>query len=383
MIVPFFKPSIGEEEISGVVESLKQGWLTMGQKTFQFEQNFCKYVGAKYGIAVNSCTAGLHLGLRVIGIKPGDEVIVPTTTFVATAEVVTYFGAKPVLVDVERETHLLNPTLLERVITDRTKGIIPVHFAGQPTDMEQILQIAHHYNLKVIEDAAHALPATYRGKRVGTIGDLTAFSFYATKTITTGEGGMITTNREDWAEQLKILRLHGISKDAWKRYSKEGSWKYDVISNGYKYNTTDLNSSLGIAQLKKANQFWRARKRIVEKYNSAFKGREELILYKIKPDRESAYHLYPLKLNLDALKIDRDRFIEELKQRGVYASVHFIPIYRFSYYRERYGYRPEKYPVSEWIFNRVLSLPLYPSMELYEVEYVIDKVLDIIKKYRR
>jgi len=381
--IPFHKPYITEEEIENVIDSLKNGWLTMGKKTIEFEERFKSYIGSQHAVAVNSCTAALHLALRVIGIKEGDEIIVPTTTFVATAEVVNYFNAKPVLVDVERDTHLIDVEKIEEKITKRTKAIIPVHFSGQPADMDPIMELAKKYNLFVVEDAAHSLPAWYKGRKIGTIGDITAFSFYATKTITTGEGGMATTDNPEWAERMRILRLHGISKDAWKRYTKEGSWEYDVLENGYKYNTTDINAALGLAQLKKADWLWKRRKHIAERYNEAFKDYEELILYRVKEDRISSWHLYPLKLNLKALKIDRNRFIEELKKRGIGTSVHFIPLYRFTYYKERLGYTPKEFPNSEWVFERVLSLPIYPGMTEEEIDYVIENVVDIVKTYRR
>jgi dTDP-4-amino-4,6-dideoxygalactose transaminase len=383
MQIPFHKPYITDEEINEVVDSLKKGWLTMGPKTIEFENQFKNYIGSKNAIAVNSCTAGLHLALRAIGLKEGDEVIVPSTTFVATAEVVNYFNAKPVLVDVEKDTHLIDVSKIEEKITPRTKAIIPVHYSGQPADMDEILEIARKYSLYVIEDAAHALPAWYKGKKIGTIGDLTAFSFYATKTLATGEGGMVTTENDEWAEKIRILRLHGISKDAWKRYSKEGTWEYDVLENGYKYNMTDINAALGLAQLKKVEWMWQQRVKIAEAYNNAFKENEELILYKVKENRTSAWHLYPIKLNLEALTIDRNQFIEELKERGIGTSVHFIPLYRFSYYKKRFHYQPQDFPNSEWIFERVVSLPIFPGMTQEELDYVIENVIDVVKKHRR
>ncbi|WP_457641496.1 DegT/DnrJ/EryC1/StrS family aminotransferase [Persephonella sp.] len=381
--IPFHRPYITDEEINGVIDCLKNGWLTMGKKTIEFENRFSEYIGSKHSIAVNSCTAGLHLALKVIGLKENDEVIIPSTTFVATAEVVNYFGAKPVLVDIEKDTHLIDVNEVEKHITPKTKAIIPVHFSGQPADMDEILDIARKYNLYVIEDAAHALPAWYKGKKIGTIGDITAFSFYATKTLATGEGGMATTEDDEWAERMRVLRLHGISKDAWKRYSKEGSWEYDVIENGYKYNTTDINSALGLAQLNKVEWMWQERTKIAKKYNETFKEYEELILYKIKPDRVSSWHLYPLKLNLESLKIERDQFIEELKDRGIGTSVHFIPIYRFSYYKKYFDYRLKDFPSSEWIFERVVSLPIFPGMNDEEIHYVIENIIDITKKHKR
>lgn len=382
MEVPFHKPYITEDDIEEVVDSLKHGWITMGPKTVEFEKRFKEYIGSKYAVAVNSCTAALHLALKAIELKEGDEVLIPVDTFVATAECVLYFKAKPVFVDVEKDTHLISLNDIERKITNKTKAIIPVHYGGQPADMDEIMEIAKKYNLYVIEDAAHALPSWYKGKKIGTIGDMTCFSFYATKTLTTGEGGMVTTENEEWANLIGTLRLHGISSDAWKRYSKEGSWKYDVIYNGYKYNTTDINSALGLTQLKKVEWMWKRREEIAKRYNMAFKQFEELILYRVKEDRVSSWHLYPIKLNLSALKISRDQFIEELKKRGIGTSVHFIPLYRFSCFKG-IGILPEEFTTAEWIFERVLSLPIYPSLTNKEIEYVIENVIEVVKSNKR
>ena len=380
--VPFHKPYIDEREIEKVSEVLKKGWLTYGQTSVEFEKKFASFVNAPYAVAVNSCTACLHLALRAIGLTSKDEVIVPTTTFVATAEVVRYFGAKPIFVDIERDTHLIDVSKIEEAITPRTKAIIPVHFSGQPADLDEIKALADRYGLYVIEDAAHALPATYKGKTIGSIGDITCFSFYATKTLATGEGGMGTTANEEFAEKMQILRLHGISKDAWKRYSDRGHWYYDVVDLGYKYNITDIQSALGLVQLEKQGEMLEKRKHIAERYNRAFEEREELITYRVKSDRTTAWHLYPLKLNLESLKIDRDTFIELLKERGIGTSVHFIPLYRFTYYKNL-GYSGENYPNSEWVFEREISLPIYPGMTDKEVDYVIETVIDLVKKYRR
>ena len=382
MEIPFHRLYITNDEVVEVEACLQNGWITMGKKTVEFERKFGEYIRTKNSVAVNSCTAALHLSLRVIGIKEGDEVIVPSTTFVATAEVANYFNAKPVLVDIDLETHLIDVSKIEEKITERTRAIIPVHFSGQPADMDEILEIARRYGLYVIEDAAHALPASYKGRKIGTIGDLTCFSFYATKTLATGEGGMVTTENDEWADRIRVLRLHGISKDAWKRYSREGTWEYDVLENGYKYNMTDINAALGLAQLRKLEWMWRKRREIAQKYNEAFKDLEEIILYKVKEDRETSWHLYPLKLNLEALKISRNEFIERLKERGIGTSVHFIPLYRFSYYR-KFGYKIEDFPNSEWVFERVVSLPIFPGMADEEVNYVIENVVEILKDARR
>ena len=381
--IPFHKPYITQDEIKAVEEVLKKGWLTYGKKSVEFEEKFKKYIESKYAIAVSSCTAALHLALRVVGLQEGDEVLVPAMTFVATAEVVEYFKAKPVFVDIEKDTHLMNVKDLKRKITKKTKAIIPVHYSGQPCDMDEILELARKYNLYVIEDAAHALPAWYKDKKIGTVGDITCFSFYATKTLATGEGGMITTNNDKWAEKLKILRLHGISKDAWKRYTKEGSWKYDVIDLGYKYNITDIQSALGIEQLKKLEFMWKEREKIANIYTKEFSKYKYFIPYKIKQDRVSSWHLYPLKLNLETLKINRNEFIEKLKERGIYTSVHFIPLYRFSYYKRKYNLNYNEFENTEWVYKRVFSLPIYPGMSEEDIYYVIYNIIDIAKKYER
>lgn len=383
MEVPFHKPYITDDEINEVLHSLRAGWLTMGQKTIGFEDKFRQYIGAQHAVSMNSCTAALHLALKAAGIKEGDEVLLPAVTFTATAEVITYFRATPVLVDVDAETFNIDVAAMEKKITKKTKAVIPVHFAGQPCDMDEICDLAGRRDLLVIEDAAHAIPAWYRGKRVGTIGDLTCFSFYATKALTTGEGGMVTTENEEWAERMRILRLHGISKDAWKRYTNEGSWYYEVLEAGYKYNMTDIQASLGVAQLRKLDWMWNRRKAIAERYTEAFNSLHEVNVPQVKKDRESAWHLYVIKLGLDALTIDRNRFIEELKGTGTMASVHFIPLYKHPFYREAFHYSPADYKVSERIFGEIISLPIYPGMTDAETGHVVDSVLHVIAKFRR
>jgi len=393
MKIPFHRPYITDEEISEVIDSLKSGWITMGPKTVRFENEFSRYIGSKHSIAVNSCTAALHLSLKAIDLKLEDEVIIPTMTFTATGEVVCYFGAKPILVDVEKDTHNIDVLKIEKAVTSKTKAIIPVHYAGQPCDMDEIKKIAKKNNLFVIEDAAHSLPAWYKSDKVnrrenekskiGTIGDMTCFSFYATKTLATGEGGMVTTENDEWAEKIKILRLHGISKDAWKRYSDQGSWYYEVIDAGYKYNMTDIQAALGLAQLRKVEWMWGKRNKIAEKYTAGFRDSEIIIPPHVKPDRISAWHLYVIKLNLEALKIDRTNFIEELKTRGIGTSVHFIPLHKHPFYKKTFGYNSKDFPNSEWIYERIISLPIYPGMSDEEVEYVIEGLNDVCKKFKR
>jgi perosamine synthetase len=376
-------PDIDDAEISSVEETLRSGWLTTGPKVKEFERQFAEFVGARHAIAVNSCTAALHLALDAIGIKEGDEVIVPTLTFAATAEVVFYLHARPVLVDCCPKTLNIDPQRLEKAITPRTRAIIPVHFAGQPCEMDAIRDIAQRHNLAIIEDAAHALPARYRNQMVGTIGDITCFSFYATKTITTGEGGMITTDNDEYAERMRIMSLHGISKDAWKRYTAEGSWRYDILFPGYKYNLTDIAAALGVEQLKKCCRFYEARKRMASEFNEAFADIAALTMPFVNDGVQHAWHLYVVQLNLDQLAINRDRFIEELKSAKIGTSVHFIPLHLHPFYRDTLHYDVREFPCATQAFERIISLPLYTKMTQQDQQDVIDAVRRIANNYAR
>ena len=381
--LPFHKPDIGEAEAEAVLDTLRSGWLTTGSKVKQFEADFAKYLGCSHAVAVNSCTAALHLALEAVGIEQGDEVIVPTMTFTASAEVVLYFKAKPVLVDCLPDTLNVDPDCVARAITPKTKAIIPVHFGGQPCDMDSILEIARRHKLYVIEDAAHALPSNYRGKRVGTIGDITCFSFYATKTITTGEGGMATTQNPEWAARMRMMSLHGISHDAWKRYTKEGSWYYEVLYPGFKYNLTDIAAAIGVEQLKKCDRFWQGRERIAHIYQKALADLQEIQLPTSREDAQHAWHLFVIQLNLERLKITRNEFIEGLREQAIGTSVHFIPLHLHPYYRDRFGYKPEDFPNASAVFDRIVSLPIYPGMTESDVEKVIEAVTNITKANRR
>jgi len=304
-------------------------------------------------------------------------------TFAATAEVVLYFKAKPVFVDCQPDTLNLDPGKIEAAITSKTKAIIPVHFGGQPCEMDQILDIARRHNLRVIEDAAHALPAAHNGRTIGTIGDITCFSFYATKTITTGEGGMATTENPEWAERMRIMSLHGISHDAWKRYTKEGSWYYEILYPGFKYNLTDIAAAIGIEQLKKCNEFWEARQRIAMNYAKAFADLQQIQVPCCRNNVQHAWHLFVIQLNLDRLKINRNQFIEALRDKEIGTSVHFIPLHLHPYYRDRFGYKPEDFPNASAVFNRIISLPIYPEMSEGNVRDVIVAVRQIVQGYRR
>ncbi len=381
--LPFHRADVGEEEIAGVVDVLRSGWLTTGPKVKEFEGEFAAMVGAQHAVAVNSCTAALHLALEAIGLREGDEVLVPTMTFAATAEVVTYFKARPVLIDCVQDTLNLDTDRIEAAITPKTKAIIPAHFAGHPCNMRQLQSIARAHGLHVIEDAAHAFPARYQGKMVGSIADFTCFSFYATKNITTGEGGMVTTNNAEWAARMRMMSLHGLSRDAWNRYSAEGSWYYEILSPGFKYNLTDIAAALGLAQLKKCEQFWKARERYATLYHEGFRDLPEVICPQAASDVQHAWHLYVIQLDLDRLRVTRNEFVRLLQQAGIGCSVHFIPLHLHPYYRDMWGYQSNDLPVSNMVFQRILSLPLYSKMTEDDINRVIDIVHTLVKENRR
>lgn len=394
--IPFALPSIGEEEIDAVVSTMRSGWLTTGPKTQEFEQAFAKAVGARHALAVNSATGGLHLALEAAGIGPEDLVLTPTWTFTASAEVTRYLGGHPVFVDVEVDTLNIDVKQLEQRIVElkrahgaKLKAIVPVHFGGQACEMDAILQLAEVHSLMVIEDAAHAFPtsvisrsvqdAERRRRTIGTVGHASVFSFYATKTIATGEGGMVTTEDARLADRIRLMRLHGISRDVWNRYtSTKPSWYYEVVAPGYKYNLTDIASAIGLAQLAKAQLFQDRREAIARQYHSAFSGHSALEVPRQRhPDDTHAWHLYVPRLNLNRLRINRDQFICEIAQRGVGCSVHFIPLHLHPYWRERYSLDPAMFPVASREFERVVSLPIYPSMDDTAVQRVIETVLDV------
>ncbi len=380
--LPFALPDIGEDEINEVTEALRSGWVTTGPKTKQFEADFAVAVGAKHAVAVNSCTAALHLALEAVGVQRGDEVVTTPYTFAATAEVIRYFDAHPVLVDVDSRTLNLDPKLLERAITAKTKAVIPVHIAGFPADLDAIHEIAGRYGLPVIEDAAHAFPCETKGRKIGALSDVTCFSFYATKTMTTGEGGMICTDNQEIADRCRIMALHGISRDAWKRYQADGNWFYEVLLPGYKYNLTDIASGMGLAQLRKSESMWRRRKQIAEIFNDAFGEAPELQIPADSSEIKHAWHLYMLRLNLDRLSIDRAEFISRLRRHNIGASVHFIPLHLHPYYRQNYGYVPESFPVATHEYNREISLPIYSRMTDPDVRDVIAAVQSIVAETR-
>jgi len=449
--IPFFRPSIGPEEIDEVVATLKSGWLTTGPKTKQFEREFAEYLRKKHAVAVNSCTAALHLALEAIGLKAGQGVIVPTMTFAATAEVVRYLGGRPILVDCHEHDFNLDVADAERKIQSALAdeqpvvAIMPVHYGGQVGDALGVQALAKRFDLKIIEDAAHCCPAYYRssslpqeeraGERrpdqppapgpqgsafhvppasphrlgrgegqgevvqfstlnsqlstasdwlpVGSSADISCFSFYANKCITTGEGGMACTDNDEFADRMRIMSLHGISRDAWKRYTGEGSWYYEIIAPGYKYNFTDIASAIGIHQLRKADLFHQRRSAIAAQYRDLLAGVEEVTLLTSNPDRIHSWHLFVIRLRLEKLQIDRAQVISELQKAGIGTSVHWLPLHMHPYYRQTFGYEPHDLPVAARLYPEIVTLPLYPDMSEADVKYVCDTLKQIIVQHLR
>ena len=442
MRIPFYKPSIGEEEINEVVATLRSGWLTTGPKVKKFEKEFAEYLGHKHAVAVNSCTAALHLALEAIGLKAGQGVVVPTMTFAATAEVVRYFNARPILADCRAEDFNLDVADAERRIEwalgqgIEVKAILPMHYGGQIGDVAGVKALARRHNLKIIEDAAHCCPGFYRGKAenrkqkaemggkvesrkqkaeirgpvdfpggplvpeslsplvpsplvsgqwspVGSTADISCYSFYANKTITTGEGGMACTNNAEYADRMRIMSLHGISRDAWKRFTDEGTWSYEIVAPGFKYNLTDIAAAIGLHQVRKANAFHARRTELALLYTTLLREVEEVILPQVQPDRVHSWHLYSIRLRVDRLRIDRAQFIVELKNRGIGTSVHWMPLHMHPYYRETYGFRPGDFPVAAGLYPQLVTLPLYPDMSEEDVRWVCGAVKQIVKAESR
>ena len=375
----FGAPLIGDNEINEINDTLRKGWLGTGPKTKQFEQEFAKYTGSKYAIGLNSCTAGLHLALDVLGIKKGDEVITSPMTFASTANVIEHVGAKPVFSDIEIDSQNIDPQKLEKIITKDTKAIIPVHMAGRPCKMDEIMEIASKHNIIVIEDAAHATEAKLNHKKIGSIAHMACFSFYVTKNLVTGEGGMLTTDNAEWADEIRIRSLHGISKDAWKRYSNEGFSPYETLYPGYKYNMTDMQASLGIHQLAKLDQSLKVRKKLWYKYNQAFKDCSAIKIPTEENHIQHARHLYTILIRLSKLSINRNQFIDELKKRNIGSGIHFTALHLHKFYKEKYNYKIGNYPNAEWISNRTISLPLSAALDSQDIEDVLEAVLDIIE----
>jgi len=380
--IPFTLPNTGDEEIAAVAEALRSGWITTGPKTAEFEHAFRAYVHAGHALAVNSGTAAMHLALAALGIGPGDEVITTPLTFCATVNVILQVGATPVLADIGDDLNL-DPRCVELMITPRTRAILPVHFAGLPCEMAALCNLAGRHNLKVVEDAAHAAGAQYRGHVIGGgRSDAVAFSFYATKNLATGEGGMVTTNSPQLADRMRILSLHGMSRDAWNRYGENGSWYYEIVECGFKYNLSDILAAIGVVQLQKLDRINARRAEIAGQYNEAFRKLAEVQLPPDRADSKHAWHLYVLRLNLDKLEIGRAEFIDEMKARGIGCSVHFIPIPLHPYYRRTLELRdPCERTLAE--YPRLVSLPIYSKMTNEDVERVIEAVRGVVEAGRR
>jgi len=380
--LPYGTQWLDEKEINEVIDSLKSSWITTGPKMRLFEENFKEFKGSKYAVAVNSGTAALHISTSSLNINPGDEVITTPLTFVASANCVVYRGGTPVLADIKKSTFNIDPDEIKKKITSKTKAIIPVHFTGQPCDMDEICEIAEDNNLLIIEDAAHAIDAEYKGKKIGNISDLTTFSFHPVKNMTTAEGGMVTTNNEDLYEKLLMFRTHGISKDAVKRFGKEGGFYYDMKYLGFRYNLSELHSSLGIHQLDKLVTFQRRRREIVRIYNKELGSIEGLEIPYVKSNIKHSWHLYIIQLDLKKLNVDRDHIFKALREENIGVNVHYIPVHYHSYYQEKFGLKRGILPNVEWLFPRILTIPLFHKMSDNDAYDVINALEKVIKYYR-
>lgn len=370
----FGSPLIEQPEIDEVVAALKSGWIGTGPKVHRFEEMFREYKGARFAIALNSCTAALHLAMQTIGIRPGDEVIVPTMTFAATANAVIHAGGRPVFADSRRDTLNIDPESIRSKITARTRAVIPVHFAGRPCDMDAIMAIAAEHNLRVIEDCAHAIESEYKGRKVGTIGDFGCFSFYVTKNIVTGEGGMVITNNEDYANQIKVLALHGMTKDAWSRFGDSGYRHYSVVYAGFKYNMMDIQAAMGIHQLPRVDHYLKRREEIWKNYDESFRELPVVLPSPPEPQTRHARHLYTLLLDLEKTGSTRDRFLEEMTRRNIGVGVHYIALHLHPFYQNAFGCRKGDYPEAEWISERTVSIPLSARLTDDDAADVMDAV---------
>lgn len=381
--LPYHQPSIDADDEQAVLETLRSGWITTGPRTKTFEHTLAEYVGAARAVAVNSCTAALHLALEAAGVGSGDEVITSPITFASTANVIVHRGARPVFADVQPDTLNIDVDRLEAAITPRTKAVIPVDFAGHPADLDAIMALARNRNLVVIEDAAHSIGAEYGGRRVGGIADMTAFSFYATKNITSGEGGALTTNNIEWAERIAIMALHGISRDAWKRYGSEGYKHWDIIYPGYKYNMFDLQGALVLSQLAKIDRFWKRRVSLKATLDAGLSDIAEIDRPGERPGIKHAYHLYPIIVRTEALNADRDTIMNAIQAENVGIGVHFRAVHLHPYYQETFGFRRGDFPNAEYYSDRTISLPLYPRMSDADADDVVAAVRKVIARFRR
>jgi len=380
--LPYNAPDISDAEIDAVADVLRSGWLAPGPRVRAFEEDFARYAGTARAVALDSATAGMHLALLACDIGPGDEVITTPTTFAATVNVIIHAGATPVLADVCPDDYCIDPAEIERAITPRTRAIMPVHHGGSACRMPEIIALARRHNLRVIEDAAHAIGTQIDGRNIGSFGDATIFSFYPTKNVTSGRGGMLTTDDETIAERAGLLALHGMSNDAWNRYTARGSWAYRVLAAGFNYAMSDFQAALGHAQFDRIPEFQAVRRRLAARYHERFDALAEIVRPVERAGTTHAWHLYVIRIRPERLRISRDDFIVKLKERGIGTSVHFIPIHHHPYYRERYGWAPGDFPVADASFETMISLPLYTRMTGHEVDRVAAAVEDIVREQR-
>lgn len=382
--LPFSRPSVGQEEIREIIDSIESGWITTGPKVEKFAGDISRYVGAPFVAPVSSATAGLHLSLLAYGIGPGDEVITTPLTFASTANVVVLVGATPVFADIDRKTLQIRIEEVEKKVTSRTRAILPVHFAGQPVDLDPLMDLARKRNVVIIEDAAHAIGTEYKDKRIGSSGNTTIFSFHPNKNITTGEGGAVATFDEEIFKTVSLSRFHGMDKNAWKRFDKSGSAHYDITQPGYKYNMMDIQAAMGIHQLKKLDGFIEERTVRAQRYQEFFSGLEGLIIPQEVPyPHRHAWHLYTPLVNNDALTINRDQFMQELKDRNIGSGLHYTAVHEFSFYAQKYGYKPTDFPEAHFVSERILSLPLFPAMSDQDQEDVVEAVVSICARRKR
>lgn len=381
--IPFAQPLFGREEISEIGKALESGWVTLGPRTKQFEEEFANYVDSKYAIALSSCTAGLLLALLAGDIGKGDEVITTILTFAATANPIVQVGAKPVFIDIDPQTLNIDIEKIEQNITNKTKALMIMHYGGQAVEMDKIKKLAKKYKLLIIEDAATAVGTEFKGKRVGSIGDMTVFSFHAIKNMSTGDGGMLTTNSKKFADKVSLLRLHGMSKDAWKRHSASGSWRYDVSTPGYKYNMTDIQAAIGIHQLRKLDKFIKIRQSYAKVYDNIFSKIDEIQIPHLIENSRHARNLYTIQIDFSNLKIKRDEFIEELKKMNIGANVYYMPLFELSFYRKKFNLKEKSFPEAYEAFRKMVTLPLYPKLSKQEINYIASSVKDLIIKNRK
>lgn len=376
---PLAKPVLGKEEEKAVIQSMRSGWITMGPKTAEFEQAFCEYIGCKYAISLNSATAALHLALFVLDLKKGDEVILPAFTFAATANTIIHAGGTPVIADVDPETFCLDPESVRKKITKKTRAIVPVHYAGHSVNLGELKKIAKEFNLSIVEDAATAVGTKYKGKMIGNENHAVCFSFHPIKNMTTGDGGMLTTNNKKIADRVRLLRLQGMNKEAWKRFEKSGSWFYEIVAPGFKFNMTDISAAMGMEQLKKLDRFNEKRQKLVDAYKKHL-AKTGVRFQTVKSYTTHSHNLFPILLP-DNLVKHRDEIVEKIKEKNIGSNVYYIPLNFHPYYQQTYGWKKGDVPITEDIFSRLINLPLYPSLTMSNIKYICDTFIDVIESF--